>query len=161
VTGTQLQLLPYNILSAVASVAIALLGIVTCVDVAGRFFLGQPLYGALEILDMLTCLAIFPALPLTCRRRLHISVDLIDHALSPFSRAVLLRVVDVICALCLAVVAWRMFTYGAKIHQYGDTTLLLQLPLYPSAYLIGVMAVISAVACLHAAVAGGGQTDQQ
>ena len=142
----------YVILSSVSGLAIALLGIVTCVDVAGRYFFGRPLVGAHEILDMLICLAIFPALPLACWERQQISVDLIDHALPPRARENLLCVVDVVCALCLAIVAWRMFIYGAKLRDYGDVTLLLRLPLYPYAYLIGAMAGVSALACLHAAL---------
>lgn len=152
----QLRRAPYAILSAVAGSAIALLGLVTCVDVGGRYFFGRPLVGAHEILDMLICLAIFPALPGACRQRQHITVDLIDHALSPRALAAMLRVVDVACALCLAVVAWRMFLYGAKLREYGDVTLLLHFPLYPYAYLIGAMAVVSALACLHAALAERG-----
>lgn len=151
----RLRLDPYAILSAVAGTAIALMGVVTCVDVAGRYFFGRPLVGAHEILDMLICLAIFPALPRVCRQRQHISVDLIDHFVRPPLHPWLLRAIDVLCALCLAAVAWRMFIYGARLRDYGDVTLMLRLPLYPYAYLIGVMAVVSALACLHAAWANG------
>ena len=139
-------------LAAVAACAIALLGIVTCGDVVGRYLFNAPLRGSLEMLDMLVCLSIFPALPRVCRRRGHISVDLIDDVLKGPSHAVLLRVVDVVCAAALAVVAWRMALYGIKLRGYGDVTLLLRIPLYPYAFGVSALAAVSAVTCLIVAI---------
>lgn len=138
------------VLSGISSIAIVLLGLITCADVLGRYFLHLPITGAHEILSMLMCLAIFPALPGLCLRRGHISVDLIDGVITTRARAVLLRVIDWICAVALAVVAYRMFFYGQKIRMYGDETLLLKIPLYPYVYLICLMAAVAALACLFA-----------
>ena len=140
-------------LAAVAGVAIALLCLITCWDVVGRYLFNAPLRGSLEILDMLVCLSIFPALPRLCRRRTHISVDLIDAALTPGSRSALLRVVDLVCAVALAVVAWRMFIYAEKLLGYGDETLLLHIPLYPYAFLVSAMAAVASLTCIAVAIA--------
>jgi len=134
-------------LAAVSGVAIALLGSITCFDVVGRYVFNAPLRGGLEILDMLVSLSIFPALPRLCRKREHIRVDLIDGWISRSSRRRLLRVVDLICAAALAVVAWRMFVYASKLLRYGDETLLLHIPLYPYAFMVSAMAAVSAVVC--------------
>ena len=139
-------------LAAVAAVAIALLCLVTCVDVVGRYVFNAPLRGGHEVLDMLVCLSIFPALPRLCRRRMHISVDLIDGVLTGRRRAALLRAVDVVCALALAALAWRMFVYGSKLIAYGDETLLMHIPLYPYAFMASAMAAVSALTCVVVAV---------
>jgi TRAP-type C4-dicarboxylate transport system permease small subunit len=146
-------------LAAVAAVAIALLCLVTCWDVVARYLFNAPIRGSLEILDMLVCLSIFPALPRLCRRRTHISVDLIDAALTPRSRAALLRVIDLACAVALAVVAWRMSVYARKLLSYGDETLLLQVPLYPYAFLVSAMAAVAALTCIAVAIAQPADAD--
>ncbi len=135
-------------LSAISAMAIVAIGVITCTDVAGRYLFSAPLRGAHEVLDMLTCLSIFPALARLSLQRTHISVDLIDGYVTPTFRSRLLKVIDLLCAAALAVVAYRMFVYAGKIHDYGDQTLFLKIPLYPYAYMVSAMSALAALACI-------------
>lgn len=135
-------------LAGLSAASILALMILVCVDVAGRYFFSAPVRGALEIADMLMCVAIFAVLPLATRRELHITIDLVDRALPPPALLRLRRAASLIGALVTALIAWRMWIYAGKIAEYGDRTLFLEIPLYPASYFISVMAGLAALALL-------------
>lgn len=137
-----------GILNGIAAASIFLLVAITCVDVVGRYLFSSPIKGALELTEVLLCLSIFSALPGLCLRRGHITVDLIDSAVRARTRAILIVVIDVVCAGALLVVSYRMYLYSMKLYDYGDQTLVLHIPLYPLNLLIAVMTLFAALATM-------------
>lgn len=137
--------------------AASLLGVLmalTCVDVAGRYLLNAPVDGATELTRLLMAGVIFAALPAVSRDQEHVSVDLLDGV---FPRRLLrLRhvLINLVCGLCLAAVAWRAWLLAVRHGRYGDTTEFLQIPVAPVVYFISVMCALTAILLLLAGVLG-------
>lgn len=102
--------------------------LVTTADVAGRFFLNRPLHGAFEATEVMMGLLIFLALPLTTRRREHITVTMFDHLLAEWVKRAAGLVFGLVCAGVCALLAWRLGLYGERLLRVGEVTLELRIP---------------------------------
>ena len=65
---------PFLVLAWIAGLLAAIMMSATTLDVAGRYFLNAPLYGAFEITEITMGLIVFTALPLAVMRREMITV---------------------------------------------------------------------------------------
>lgn len=143
-------------LGAIAAFVLAALMVLTFCDVVGRYFLNSPILGAFELIQLLMGVLIFTALPVVTVRDLHVTMDLLD-AVVPLRIARLRDAfVDMISAVALAAISWRLWELAESKAAYGDMTAFLNIPLYPIAYgmsvLTGVTAICSvALLCLHLA----------
>lgn len=127
--------------------AAALFGIMwlTLVDVSGRKLLSTSVPGSLELTELMMVAVIFGALPLVALRGEHVVFDSID----PLLAARLLRiqgiVVDGLCALLLAGMAWLMWAKAGQMVEYGDTTAQLKIPQPPFVYAMSVLCGVTAL----------------
>jgi TRAP-type C4-dicarboxylate transport system permease small subunit len=123
-----------------ALAAAALIGMVllTCVDVIGRYLLNRPLSGAFELSEMTMGALVFASLPLVVLRRQQVTVDLLDWALP--GRRARDAAANLVAALCVGAVAWRLWVKAAEMMASGETTAVLKVPMYP---LVFAMAVLS------------------
>ncbi|UYN99039.1 MAG: TRAP transporter small permease [Devosia sp.] len=146
--GSPRDPLPSQALGLAAAVALFCLVAVTCVDVVGRYFLHRPLAGAFELTQLLVCALVFLALPLTTARREHIEVDLIESMLPGGLRTLLLAATQVVSALVLAVLAWRLGVHALGAASKASVTNALSLPLAPFGYLAALSCAASAIIML-------------
>lgn len=137
-----------------SAVVLFALTVMTCIDVFGREVLNAPLDGATELTQLMLAVIVFGALPVVCLRDDHVTVDLFDRwfpaRLMPPRRVIL----NLLMAVIMAVVCWRVWVIGALQMDYGDTTEFLRIQLGPISYFIAVMSGVAAVALLVATVAG-------
>ena len=119
--------------------------VITTIDVIGRYVLNFPLRGAFEITELLLLTLIFAGLPLVSRADEHVTLDFIDSALGVRGRALLRRLVDVLCGLIICGLAWRVWIKAGKIGGYGDTTDVLRIPVGPFVYFMAVMVAVTGV----------------
>jgi TRAP-type C4-dicarboxylate transport system permease small subunit len=128
-----------------ALAAAALIGMVllTCVDVIGRYLLNRPLSGAFELSEMTMGALVFASLPLVTLRRQQVTVDLLDWAL-PGRRHTRDAAGSLVAALCVGVVAWRLWAKAAEMMANGETTAVLQIPMYPLVYAMAMLSVLTA-----------------
>jgi TRAP-type C4-dicarboxylate transport system permease small subunit len=133
-----------------AAAVLFMLMALTCIDVVGRYFFSRPIAGGLEVTEILVAAIVFVALPLITLRQEHVMVDLFD-ALTPDW---LLRVQHVAACLVSAVVcgalAWRLVLRAGLMMNYGDTTAVLRVPLYPLTYAMGALMAVTALIFLLA-----------
>lgn len=136
-----------------SAIVLFALMVMTCIDVFGREVLNAPLDGATELTQLMLALIVFGALPVVCLRDDHVTVDLFDRwfpvRLMPPRRVI----INLLTAVIMAVVCWRVWVIGALQMDYGDTTEFLRIQLGPISYFIAVMSGISAIALFVAAVA--------
>lgn len=132
-------------LSAVVGAMVLVMMVVTTVDVAGRYFLNLPLFGAFEMTEILMGLVIFAGMPLTTAARGHISVNLIEGRLSLRARRVQAAIGDVLCAGVAGFMAWRIYLRGRNLIDVGETTLMLGIG---RGYIAVAMALLLAVTAL-------------
>lgn len=126
--------------------ALGLFGIMvlTAVDVSGRKFLSASVPGSLELTELLMVVVIFAGLPLVSLHGEHVVFDSLDRWLPRGVQRVQQGLVDLLCAGLLAALAWIMWTKGAQMAEYGETTAQLKLPVYPFVWLMSVLCGLTA-----------------
>ena len=137
--------------ATVGGAVLVALVIMTCASIAGRALIDfglSPVKGDFELLEAGIAFAVFSFLPLCQLRAGHATVDVFTSALPDGVNRVLLAFWEVIAALTLGLIAWRL---GAGLVQKignGETTYLLQFPVwwsYAACLVAAVVAVIVAV----------------
>src|SRR5688572_18642940 len=89
---------PGRLLSVTAGAMICVMMLVTTIDVAGRYFLNRPLFGAFEVTEILMGLVIFAGMPLATARREHIAVNFFESRLGARGRCMQAALFDLVCA---------------------------------------------------------------
>jgi TRAP-type transport system small permease protein len=136
-------------LEIVAALTLFSLMAITCVDVVGRYFFNSPLGAATELTRMMMAIVVFCGLPVACMREEHITVDLLD-AISP--RGIInarQTIMNLIAAVAMAGVAYRVWILAFRAKEYGDTTEFLQISLFYITLFICIMSAVTALALLY------------
>jgi len=134
--------------AALAGVAGALLlGMMglTVVDVVGRYVFSAPVPGAYEATEVMLALAIFAGLPLVTARGEHVSVAVLAERLPARVQRALAAVAEVVVALLLAGAAVLLMRRGETLAAYGDTTVLLRIPLAPVAFALMTLCALASL----------------
>jgi TRAP-type C4-dicarboxylate transport system permease small subunit len=130
------------------SALLAIMGL-TFVDVLGRKLLDTSLPGALELTELLMVAVIFAALPLVGLQGEHVVFDSLDRWLPARVRRAQQALVDLLCMLLLAGLAWLVWAKAGQMAEFGDTTAQLKLPLAPFVHALAVaLGVAAAVQAL-------------
>ena len=141
-----------RLLEFLAAATLFSLMAMTCIDVAGRYLFNAPLIGATELTRLMMAMVIFSVLPLVSWREEHVTVDLIDQIFP--RRLISLRqiLINLIGAVAMSVIAWRVWILAARAAEYGDFTEYLEIPLAPFSYFMSCMSAVTAVALVLNAV---------
>lgn len=110
-----------------------------------------PVWGDYELVEAGVAFAIFAFIPLCQITAGHATVDIFTARLPKRINRVIQMVVDVVFAAVLILIAWRLFEGMLSKRQYGETTFLLQFPIWWS-YLISLVAsVVAAIVGVYMA----------
>jgi TRAP-type C4-dicarboxylate transport system permease small subunit len=132
-----------RLLAALASVCLLALMLAVVVDVGGRTLLSMPLRGATEVQEILLGAMVFLAYPLLALREKHITVDLVPSG--PRTERVQRALSGAIGGALFAVIAWRLWIQQGRVAQYGETTGVLGIPLWPVLAGLAGLAVVVAI----------------
>jgi TRAP-type C4-dicarboxylate transport system permease small subunit len=135
-------------LGALAAVALVGIVLLTCVDVVGRYLLNRPLTGAFELSEMAMGALVFASLPLVTLRRQQVTVDLLDWLVPGSWRTAQDVAASLVAALCVGVVAWRLWVKAAEMLANGETTAVLKIPMYPLVHAMALLSFLTAVVIL-------------
>lgn len=138
-------------LEALACLALLAMMVLVAGDVFGRYLLGAPLPGAIELVQYAMTIVVFAALPSVTLRRSHISLDLLHERLRGPAARLHWLLVCLASAAVLGVQAWLLFDRAETIRQNQDVIGFLQLPVHPAAYFMGALSLLAALALLRAA----------
>ena len=86
--------------------------------------------GDFELVEAGIAFSIFAFLPLCQLSGGHATVDVFTSKLSPRSNQVLQMISECLFALVLGLIAWRLFEGMEAKQRYGETTFLLQFPIW-------------------------------
>lgn len=145
-------------LEIIGGLAVCAMMLVTTLDVGGRYFLNRPLFGAVEITELLMVMVIFMALPYLTSRSEHINVDLVPLLLPRHWAWLQLAVLDAVTCLAVCIMTPRIFKLAHRALDYGDMTEFLRIPLSIPLSLMAisfVMTGLAAFASLIRRVTGG------
>ncbi|MCW5771348.1 MAG: TRAP transporter small permease [Rhodospirillaceae bacterium] len=133
----------------IASSAILLvLMLLTVVDVVARYLFDAPLKGAFEITELMLLVLIFAGLPLVSNADEHVTMDFIDRMVPRFVLRALVRLVHLVSAGALLLLAWLTWIKAGRLGEYGDTTEVLNILISPFVYFMAV--AIAATGLIHA-----------
>lgn len=112
-----------------------------------------PINGDFELVEAGMAFAVFAFLPLCHIERGHASVDIFT-ALMPAKADRLLRmVIEIVFATILIVIAYQLFLGALSKQSSGQTTFLLQFPLWWAYAASVVAAVVAAIVAVYTAIA--------
>jgi len=93
-------------------------------------------------------IAVIAFLPWCSMRRGHATVDIFTANLPLSANRVIDLLWEAVLTIVLAVIAWRLFAGTADKMRYGETTFLLQYPVWWSFAACAVLAVVAALVSL-------------
>ena len=165
-----------RVLALAGGLALSALVLLTCLSIAGRS-LGTVLNGDavqavapefanallalgigsikgdFELVEAGMAFAIFAFIPLCQLRGGHASVDILIARLPPRTEAVLRAVIETVFALVLVLIAWQLLGGTQSRFRTGQTTFLLEFPLWWAFAASLVGAVAAALVALYMAAA--------
>jgi TRAP-type C4-dicarboxylate transport system permease small subunit len=136
------------VLGAVAAAVLFALMVLTCIDVIGRYFLSEPVYGGFEITEMLLAALIFAGLPLVTLRHEHVTVDVFDPVTPDWLYRIQHVVACLLGALATGYLAWRLWLRAMSLDAAGETTAQLKFKLAYLTYAMSTLMALTAVALL-------------
>ena len=104
--------------------------------------------GDFELVEAGVAFAIFAFLPLCQLSGSHATVDVLTSKLSLRSNQVLKMISECLFALVLGLIAWRLFAGMEAKQRYGETTFLLQFPIwwaYAASFLGAALAALVSI----------------
>lgn len=135
-------------LGVFSAIPVALIVLLTFVDVFGRYVFSSPIKGGLEIIEQCMALVVFTALPLVTRQRAHISVGLFDGMKDGLFKRIRTTLCDLIAAAGLALITWRVGVQALQDQHEGAASVVLGLPQAPVGFAMAVLAAAATLAAL-------------
>ncbi len=151
-----------QIMALLGGVVLCLVVVMVCISVSGRelsdlAFSGWiggagewliargvgPILGDFELVEAGVAFAIFAFLPLTQLNGAHAKVDVFAKAMGPRTSGALSTFWSVVMALIIVLITWRLFVGMQDKMRYGETTYLIQFPIW-WAYAASLAAAVSA-----------------
>jgi TRAP-type C4-dicarboxylate transport system permease small subunit len=126
------------------AVAVALL---VTVSVLGRWLFSKPVEGDFEFVKMATALGIFAYMPYTQARRGNIMVDTFTLKLPPAVTRRMDAFWDIVFACAMGFCAYGLFVGARDAIRTGETTMQLQIVMWP---VIGASALLCAITAITA-----------
>lgn len=140
----------------------------TCVSIAGRALLPLdigvgPIKGVYDLTEIGVGAAIFGFLPWCQLQRSHAAVDLFQPVFGGALNRVLNVIVDLGMLIAAVLIAWRLYLGMTDKLRYGETTFIMQLPVWwgYAASLVGAVAfaLVTAFCLIRSLRALTGQPD--
>jgi TRAP-type C4-dicarboxylate transport system permease small subunit len=141
-----------RILGWVAGLMLFAMMALTLFDVCGRYLFNMPISGAFEITQLLLAGVLFTALPVVTGREQHVSISLVEQALSGTVKKLQCVLVCLISAVAAGYFALMLWQQGERLARYGDYTAYLKLPLAPYAFLMAALCGVSTAILLWLAL---------
>jgi TRAP-type C4-dicarboxylate transport system permease small subunit len=131
-----------------AMIALMVMMVSTCVDVALRFLFNRPIRGAYDIVEACLVVFVFHGMSASFFARKNIVIDIIDSLVGPRIERMLARLSDVVSIAVLILIAWAMISPALQAYDYGDRKLELGLQLW----VLWVFAIVGLIGTLLSAL---------
>ena len=118
-------------LAWLGAATLALMTLLTFVDVLGRELLSAPISAKVEVTELVMGLTVFLAIGLTTFLRGHTRVDIVISHLPPRWRAAFDGVTYAVSLIFVAAICWRLAEWAAAQRGKGDLTQIWEIPLWP------------------------------
>lgn len=137
-----------TLLAWFAGAVLVALMLITVVDVAGRYFFNSPLTGTIDLTQMSVVAMVYLGMAYTTYQGSHAVISVLYDRLPETAARVLDRIINASAAALFAIIAWRTAANAIQIRDFGQSTQLLLLPLYPVYWVVVVGSVVTALVFL-------------
>lgn len=106
---------------------------VTCISILGRAFIFAglaPLPGDFELVEAGSAFAVFAFLPWCQLNRGHASVDVFTNFLPKSANRWIDLVAEILMGIAIFIIAWKLLDGTISKSKYGETTFILQFPIW-------------------------------
>lgn len=144
-----------RLMAILGGLVLSALVVLTCASVAGRSLADSPINGDFELVEAGVAFAIFAFLPIAQLYSSHATVDIFTSALSGKVNQFIRAFWEVIFALVLILITWRLFVGMQSKYAYGETTFLLQFPIwwaYAASFTAAAVATLTGMFTAYARV---------
>lgn len=142
-------------LAIAGGVVLVAITVMTTFSIVGRAFtwagLG-PVPGDFELVEAGTGFAVFAFLPWCQLNRGHATVDLFTNYLPPAANRVLDLLWEVVLSLTTILIAWRLWVGMIEKREYGETTFILQFPIWWGIALCAAATVVGVLVAVYMVV---------
>ena len=132
-------------LEILAGLVIAVMMVLTFVDVIGRYAFNEPIFGASELISALLALAIFAGLGVANARDDHIVVELLDQRIRRLSPKLYDLIIQLFSVGVMALVAYVLLDMAIEVWRQNARTYVIEMPLFWIAGSVSVLAAISVI----------------
>lgn len=136
-----------NLITLLLVVMLIMMVALTFTDVIGRRLFNVPVYGANDITEHMMAIIIFAGLPLLTMQRSHLSVDLLDHWLLRPQWWLWHKLVDVLIAAILGLIAFEYYIAIGEARMINEVSQALNIP---RAWMYGFICLTTGLAAIAA-----------
>ncbi|APR03926.1 TRAP transporter small permease [Thauera chlorobenzoica] len=137
-----------TVLALLAGLMFCIEAVMSVVSVVGRAAFNLPVPGDYELVQMLSAMGIAMCLPYCQLKGGHVFVDFFTLWASPWLKRMLDSMAALLMAFCAFVLAWRIWAGMIEMREYGETSMVISLPIWwgyvpvvPSFVLLGITAL--------------------
>jgi TRAP-type C4-dicarboxylate transport system permease small subunit len=126
--------------------------VMTVISIVGRTFIWaglSPVPGDFELVEAGTGFAVFAFLPWCQLNRGHATVDLFTSYLSPAANRVIDLLSEILFGLVTILIAWRLWVGMLEKMEYGETTFILQFPVWWGMALCAAATIIGVIVSVY------------
>ena len=134
-----------RIINSVGIGILAVMMLLTTMDVTLRYVFNRPITGAYELTALMLAVLVAFGLAYTQVHKEHIRIDFIVSRFSPRARAFVDSITTLVGIGILSLITWQSILYAESLRADEVTTAAFFIPLYPIVWVVGVG---SAIFCL-------------
>lgn len=116
--------------AALGACVLVLMAMMTVVSVVGRAFFSHPILGDVELVQLGCAVVVSCFLPYTQLRRANIIVDFFTQNASSQRKHGMDLLGNVLYTLMMSLIVWRVAVGGFDMHTSGESSMLMNLPLW-------------------------------
>lgn len=135
-------------LARAGAVGLAIIMTMTFFDVVGRYLFNTPLVATVELTELLMGMMIYLGVGLTTHNRGHIRVDIVFDLLPARLQAVFEVITLGLGIALVMLICWQLWLRSGVAVEKGDTTQILEWPIWPVAYLMSAASVLMVTSLL-------------
>jgi len=129
-------------LNWVALASLLVMVVLVLIDICGNKFFKVPLTGGIELVSLLSVVAISFAIAQTQVAHGHIEVEMLVRKLPRIPQKVISTVVHCFSILLFIILAWQSYTYGLSLQSGGEVSMTLHIPYYPFVWGLGFCSLV-------------------
>jgi len=129
---------------------LAMMMLITAVDVFLRYFFNSPITGSIEITSFTLVLTILLGISYATARRQHVTIDILSSQFPPRVRLVTDSIINLLALVLSVLIVWRTIEQAIIKAEMNRVTTVLQIPISPFILVAAFGFALSGfVLCVH------------